>query len=97
VLLDERVPRDSHPDAALAELKAAIEAFHRKPLDAFPAGWTVLGFAQDVNRWVQAARAGTLGRALPRPTRGTLASELFADDPEPAPRPNAVNTTWSEA
>jgi hypothetical protein len=33
----------------------------------------------------------------PRPTRGTLASELFADDPDPAPRPNAINTTWSEA
>jgi hypothetical protein len=37
------------------------------------------------------------GRAPPHPTRGTLASELFADDPDPAPRPNAINTTWSEA
>jgi hypothetical protein len=43
------------------------------------------------------AMPGTPPGQAPRPTRGTLASELFADDPEPAPRPNAVNTTWSEA
>jgi len=95
LLLDERIPRAGDAATALAEVRAAVVAFHRKPLDAFPAGWTVLGFTQDVNRWIQASRSPATPGA--RNTRGTLASDLFTDDDTPTPRPHAVDAAWSNA